>query len=530
MPEAALAPPGTTRTRGPFMRRLIACAMVAVLPLEATGEAQVLPHARAARHPGQAVPPSAMHPIRPSAVGLGPVPPPVPLGAQPVDVYIRRALVENRTVQAAYYNVLALKHRIPQVSALDDPVVSNTILPSSTNGLQTAAGYLPWNLLIAQQFPWFGTLRLRAAAASDDVRVAIAELAAAQLDVVEAVKRAYYDLYFNERAEQILLQNRDLLNDFLELARVRYETGQTSQQDVLRAEVMLADIERELITTRQALAEARAALAQQLHISPESDLRALPSVSVGDVPAQVDRLYQLAVASRPELSGRLAAVARDEKAVDLARKRYYPNITLGVNYGMVSRNGALSMNATGNDNVGLFVGFNVPIYRGKIAAGVCEARARAMADAKLYEAEKDGAFRQIKDLLSQARSQSQIIALFRDTILPRAHEALKVASIDYQTAEVDYLTLITAWREVLQIELQAAQLEASLGQSLASLERAVGVQLSEHPIGPSSPNPPPAPPASNGQAPFELPALPEPADGPAQSLPHQKNIRRPRRP
>ncbi len=469
--------------------------------------AQVMPHARVhapIRRPEHATPPTIVHPGQPSSVALQPAPPaPLTFGPQPVDVYIRHALVENRMVQAAYYNAQALKHRIPQVSSLDDPVVSNTIFPSSSNGLQTATGYSPWNLLIAQQFPWFGTLRLRAAAASDDVKVALAELAAAQLDVVEAVKRAYYDLYFNERAEQILLQNRELLNDFLELARVRYETGKTSQQDVLRAEVMLADIERELITTRQGLTEARAAMAQQLHVSPECDIRALPSVPIGGVPAEVDRLYKLAVASRPELSGRLAAVSRDEKAVDLARKRYYPNVTVGVNYGMISPYGAISKNANGHDNIGMFVGFNMPVYRNKLAAGVCEAQARAMADAKLYEAEKDGTFRQIKDLLSQARSQRQIISLFQETILPRAHQALDVASSDYQAARVDYLTLITAWREVLQIELQVAQLETSLGQSLASLERAVGVQLSEHPIEPASaPSPPPIPPVPAEPSPF----------------------------
>ena len=43
------------------------------------------------------------------------------------------------------------------------------------------------------------------------------------------------------------------------------------------------------------------------------------------------------------------------------------------------------------------------------------------------------------------------------------------------------MTLITAWREVLQIELQVAQVEAELGKALASLERAVGFQLNEHP-------------------------------------------------
>ena len=47
------------------------------------------------------------------------------------------------------------------------------------------------------------------------------------------------------------------------------------------------------------------------------------------------------------------------------------------------------------------------------------------------------------------------------------------------------MTLITAWREVLQIELQVAQVEAELGKALASLERAVGLQINEHPPAPA---------------------------------------------
>ena len=50
-------------------------------------------------------------------------------GPQPVDVFIRRALAENRTVQAAYHNVQSLEDRIPQVTALDDPVASNAVFP-----------------------------------------------------------------------------------------------------------------------------------------------------------------------------------------------------------------------------------------------------------------------------------------------------------------------------------------------------------------------------------------------------------------
>ena len=353
-------------------------------------------------------PPESIGPDDPMAVALDPAPiPPGLEGPLPVDAYIHRALVENRTVQAAQANVMALRYRIPQVTALDDPVVSNTIYPSPSNGLQTASGYVPWNLLIAQQFPWFGTLRLRGEAAEKDAQVALAELATAQLDVVERVKRSYFDLAYNERAGLILRDNRTLVEDFIEIARTRYETGQTSQQDVLSAEVVLADLDRELVAIRQGLDSAKADLADLMHISPEAELRTTPGLLIGDVPTQIDRLYRLAVASRPELKGRLAAVARDAAAVELARQRYKPNVTLGVNYGLLSADNAVSAIATGNDNIGMFVGFNLPIYRTKLAAGVLEAQARTVADAKLYDAERDGTYREIKDLLARRKPSAR---------------------------------------------------------------------------------------------------------------------------
>jgi outer membrane protein TolC len=461
-------------------------------------------------HDASLRPPHSIGPEDPMAVALDPAPaPPGLVGPRPVDDYINRALAENRTVQAAYFNVKALSHRIPQVTSLEDPVVSNTIYPTGSNGLQTATGYVPWNVLVAQQFPWFGTLALRGAAAEKDVQVAIAELATAQLDVVEAVKRSYADLYANERSAQILRENRALVEDFIEIARIRYESGQTSQQDVLSAEVALADLDREFVGIRQGMESSRADLAELMHVTPEAPLQTTLSSPAGDVPSQIDRLYRLAVASRPELQGRLAAVGRDAVAVELARKRSAPNVTLGFNYGLVSEDNAASPVANGNDNLGVFVGFNLPIYRRKIDGAILEAQARAVADARLYDAERDGIYRELKDLLSRARAQRETLDLFRESILPRSRDALDIALADYQTGGVDFLTLVSAWREVLQIELQVARFEAELGKSLASLERAVGIHLRDHPPEASMVPPEasraeeiPPPPPPDGTGPF----------------------------
>jgi len=454
-------------------------------------------------------PPQSIHPDEPEAIRLDPVSlPPELAGPQPVEAYIQRALAENQTVQAAHFNVLALKARIPQVTSLDDPVVSNTVYPIPSVAPQySLMGYNPYNLMIAQQFPWCGTLRLRGQAAEQDVQVAFAELAAAQLNAVATVKRAYYDLYFNEQAEAILVENRKFASDVVAFAKARLKSG-GSQQDYLRADVVVADIDRELLRIRQGLASARADLAQVLHVSPESDLKTQPQIKMGEVPAAVDRLYRLAVAARPELRGRLAAVARDERAVELARKRYYPNVTLGLSYMDMEKTNAVTPNtASGFPNVGLFVGFNLPIYHSKLAAGVFEAQSRAVADAKLYEAERDATYREVKDLLTQAKTQRQTIEIFRTSILPKSEQALEAAASDYRLGNVDYVTLITAWREVLQIKLQVAQVESELGKALASLERAVGVQLNEHPpaangSSESKPNAGPQPPPPDSSSPF----------------------------
>ncbi|WP_210420264.1 TolC family protein [Aquisphaera giovannonii] len=406
-------------------------------------------------------------------------------GAMPLDACIRAALDGNATVRAARFNVEALRQRIPQVTALDDPILSNSIYPIPSVAPQySLMGYMPYGALLAQQFPWCGTLRLRGLAAEKDVRIALFELAATELDAVAATKRAYHDLRYAERAEVLLIRNRKLASEFLEIARARYPTATASQPDVLRSEVAVTDIDREIEDNRAALADARAELARVMHADPEAELRTAPDLAVEGIPQPLDRLYQLALSARPDLQGRLAAIDRDEAAVALARKKAYPNVTLGVLYQDMEKTNAMTpQTAGGMPNVGLFVGMNLPVYRKKIAAGVCEAQARAAADRALYEAERDQSRRDIKALFALARSQQNVLAILRRSNLPAARQMLRLTASEYRSnvAGVDFLSVAAAWRDLLQVELQVARSEAELGKTIASLERGVGVQLNDSP-------------------------------------------------
>ena len=480
--------------------------------------AEVAKDLRAAALP----PPHPIHPSEPTAAALDPLPAPAELtGPRPVGDYIRRALQENRAVQAARYNVLAMKARIPQVTTLDDPRFQSTTWPFPSNGPQYTTGYEPYMQQITQEFPWFGTLALRGQVAEQEVRIALFDLASRELEAVAQVKRAYYDLAFNQQAGAILRANKEVAEQVREVAEERYTAGTTSFQDVLRAQTAVTEIDRELVGVRRGLAQARANLARQLHVGPDADLQALPDLPVADIPARIERLYRLAAAARPDLQGRFAAVARDERQVELARKRYYPDVQLGVAYNLMTTRNAVDPLADGLDDVGLYVGFNLPIYRRKLDAAVCEAQARTLTDARQYEYDRDQVYAEIRELYAEAEAQRDTNDLLENNILPKSEQALEVARKDYAAGDLDFLTLNTARQEVLRLRVQVARLKADLNRTVASLERAVGAKLNEQspepgrePTAVAEPTPLPPPPEDDG--PFRsTPAIdPPPADRP----------------
>jgi outer membrane protein TolC len=82
---------------------------------------------------------------------------------------------------------------------------------------------------------------------------------------------------------------------------------------------------------------------------------------------------------------------------------------------------------------------NLPIYRKKLDAAVCEAQARALADARQYDFDRDQTYGEIKELHAEAQAQRETIDLLRESILPRSEQAREIAARDYATGSLDFL-------------------------------------------------------------------------------------------
>lgn len=396
-------------------------------------------------------------------------------GTHPVETYVELALRQNPEVHAARKRVEALAYQVPVESSLQDPMLNVTALPSP---VQTAAGEQQLIVAANQKVPWFGKLQTRADMAESRTDEARAELAAVELDVISRVREVYYQLYFIQQSIRITRADRQLLSELRQVAVTRYQTGQTSQQDVLRADLEIANVDNELIRLQQQLESAQARLARLLHMGPGTSFLATDELPPANIPPDLGYLQRQAVALRPELHARLAALRRDRQAIELTRLDYRPDVTWGVSWMSISSNG-LSPVANGEDAVLLTAGMNLPVYRRRLDASIRSAEAAAVTTARQYDALRDATLEQVTDLFAQIQSQQDLLQLYQAEILAKAQQTLEVSLRGYHVGEIDFLQLVDNWRQLLRYQIGYERLQASLRQTLAELDRVMGGSLSE---------------------------------------------------
>jgi outer membrane protein TolC len=395
------------------------------------------------------------------------------ISAVSVDDYVALALAQNPQIQAARLRVNAARWQVPQARSLDDPMLGVTVQPAP---VQTAAGEQRVILSANQKLPWHGKLDARANRAAALAKQSEAEAHAVELDVIERVKRAYFELYRIDRVKEVVEEQQAILRDLIQIAEARYETGAVSQQDVLRLQVELARQEAELVRLRQTRESVSASLARLLAVPSQTLLLTPDSLNPAELEAELEELQAIALAARPELHGQLAAMAAERRTLMLAELGYYPDVTLGASWIGVDDAG-ISPVADGQDAVLLSASLNVPLYRKRLDAAVYEARARTVAAARRYDAVRDETTEQVTTFWSEVRSQQDLLALFRDEIIPRSEQAFELSVRAYQVGEVDVLQLLTNMQELLRHEQTVHELTAKSRQSLAALERVLGGAL-----------------------------------------------------
>ena len=129
--------------------------------------------------------------------------------------------------------------------------------------------------------------------------------------------------------------------------------------------------------------------------------------------------------SSPELKAMDAEIVAAGRRTELARKEYLPNVTVGVNYTDIANStSGRRPSDDGKDAVAVMASINLPIWYGKLAAGVRQARHRQRAASLARHQRANDLASTLKLVLYRFRDAERKVDLYRNTLIPKATQAV----------------------------------------------------------------------------------------------------------
>lgn len=423
--------------------------------------------------------------------------------------YLTHAALNNPGLEAAFHRWRASLERAAQVTVLPDPRFTYRYMIEE---VETRVGPQKQGVSLQQVFPWFGKLALRGDAAAQAMRADRKRYDAVRLSLFKEVTDVYCEYYYLGRAIGVVRENRDLVAHLEEVARTRFKMGAAPQAEVIRAQVELGKLQ----DTLRSLEDLRGPIVARLNA-------AMSRPTGADLP-QPERLEETAIEAtddevlawyrdaNPELAALTHEIERRRVQIELAKKEYFPDVTLGLDYTDVggpprasapglTNPGALrsvsriaggmgdaidayaigksferraSPSDAGKDVWVASVSINLPIHRSKYAAGEREANARYREALAARKDRENNLAARVTRVLYDFRDAKRKISLYRDTLLPKARQNMSATDTAYRTGRSDFLDLVDAERALLEFQLSYQRALADHLQSLPELEMLVG--------------------------------------------------------
>jgi outer membrane protein TolC len=381
---------------------------------------------------------------------------------------VRQALRDNASIKAARAKWEMMKARVPQAAAWEDLragvdsfVERSVSIPANSFMNQTA--------MLEQEVPISGKNRSRARAATAEAGAAFEDLRRMELDVSSRTRIAYARLANGYAQLEVNRRNDDLLGQFVQISRSRYETGVATQADVLIAQTDAAKLLETRADIGRQISEAQSALNVLLNRPAQAPLdRPGPLVFTPRV-LSLDKLQAIAIASRPELQRAQSQIDAARFRVELANRQWFPDPALNVKAQRYNE----ASQAISEVDVG--ISFPIPWLNGKkYSAGALEARKDLENAQQEFDAARVEALGLVRDQLKKIQTSAQQYELYRDNILPVARQTVAASRSAYEASSGGFLELITTRRTLQDVESAALNHLADYEAAVAELDAIIG--------------------------------------------------------
>lgn len=383
------------------------------------------------------------------------------------------AEMRNPQVRATRYRWESSQHEILQNYTPADPQFSFTNSDSWRGFLYGSGNH---NITVTQSFQFPGKGILQGRNAQRSAGIAHLTYLAAVRDTKAQAETAYYQIQLDLALNDLISENVANLERVLKVTKIAYIANLATQGDYINAKFAL-EADREALRQQQVtILNDKTALNILLARRPDEPLEVDRHFDLTSFEATLDQVIDKAVSNRQEVLGAALAEKNQDTALTLARLEYAPDYQVGIGFDhWLIASFAPQPNHTEDWN--FMIGFNLPVFFWAKNEDIEAARRNLDAageDLQSVRLQTEGT---VTSLYRQILRSRETALLYRDTLIPLAHQAFEVMLVAYQSRKTDFTTLISTFRQWHDARSTYLQAVNALLAGKVALEQAAGGSL-----------------------------------------------------
>lgn len=371
--------------------------------------------------------------------------------------FIRHALDNNRDILAAAAKVEQMReiYRVGRTSWFPEigaKAMADYEVENYTDKGQTVSPQIDLKLDISWEVDLWGNIKWATRKASAEYLASVEAERAMRMTIIAEVAMVYYELMALEN--ELLIVNRTLntRSEGVQLAKLRYEGGLTSETVYQQAKVEYASTASLIPAIETKITAAKSSLALLLGEYPDFELEyERMKVLDREVPAELPLgLASDLLVRRPDLRELEQNLKAASAAVGVAYTDRFPKLTIGL---------------TGGFENGSFVNFFSAPYGlsvGNLAAPVFEfGRRKAKYKASIqaydiarynYEKQVIKAFKETNDAVARYRNAREATEL-KNNLREAALKYVELATAQYRYGDTRYIDVLDAQRRYFDVQI-----------------------------------------------------------------------------
>lgn len=383
---------------------------------------------------------------------------------------INLALERNPSIKSFKEKLEAQKFRINPEKTLPEPIIGLAIknigLDRFSVGEEMMSGI---GVSFSQRIPFPGKLRLKGEIAEKKAIRSEKSLRNLTLSLIARIKELYSKLFYYNRAIDILIKKKEILEKALKLAETKYSVGEGIQSDIFKAQVEISRIEEELILMKQMLKSIEGEINSLIDFPQDTPMGKPQEIPFYELNHELKKLLAEAENNSPILKEAELMIEENRKEVELSKKEFYPDLMV---------QGGKDFKGPFKDMYEIMVGIEIPIYFKKKQENILKESISNLNSSKNnYISMKNEIFFMINENFIMAKASENLVKLYRERIIPQATLAFESSISNYQVGKTDFLTLLSDINNLFTYEMDYFKELSNLWIAVSKIEELTSLQI-----------------------------------------------------